>query len=550
MKSLTLQRKKATQMGNSAEFSALQQQYLYLASALMRIASHKSEVMRVMNLAQHFPFLRDFFSKGKMTSENAAAEKRNSLTKKTSGPPRLILPFHEDVISTDGRRRGMSSSALLDESENVPPLVKAKNPTRPIEIVIDEDSNDSVVTALNTKVKGRRSTKVQLEKVGPAPQSKYRFNEVWIHGVHNRMEVFRSISLPKKLTFIGSDGRNYDVICKPDDQLCKDARVIDVGRMLNSLFGKDNETRQRRISIRCYSVIPLQEKGGIIECVPDMTTYGSALIPLMNAQQNPMNRVELEHCIASKRLPLEERVRLLRETVYPRYPLVMADWFRRNFIEACQWYNARLRFTRTAATMSIVGFVLGLGDRHCGNLLIDVQTGEAMHVDFNILFDRGELLQVPELVPFRLTRNMVDGFGCTGIEGTFRKSCEAVMRIMRSEKRMLSTVLQAFAHDPLVEWSAQEQRNQQAKQDGNKQNAPTTITTTDGRTVVQDGAQNDAIEMIKLRLEGNIVSAYLHRPEKNCAVPMSIEGQVDSLIKKASDEENLVQLFVGWNAFI
>lgn len=75
--------------------------------------------MRVMNLAQHFPFLRDFFSKGKMTSENAAAEKRNSLTKKTSGPPRLILPFHEDVISTDGRRRGMSSSALLDESENV-----------------------------------------------------------------------------------------------------------------------------------------------------------------------------------------------------------------------------------------------------------------------------------------------------------------------------------------------------------------------------------------------------------------------------------------------
>lgn len=45
------------------------------------------------------------------------------------------------------------------------------------------------------------------------------------------MEVFRSISLPKKLTFIGSDGRNYDVICKPDDQLCKDARVIDVGRV-------------------------------------------------------------------------------------------------------------------------------------------------------------------------------------------------------------------------------------------------------------------------------------------------------------------------------
>ena len=33
-------------------------------------------------------------------------------------------------------------------------------------------------------------------------------------------------------------------------------------------------------------------------------------------------------------------------------------------------------------------------------------------------------LQVPEVVPFRLTHNQVDGFGPLGIEGPYRISCE------------------------------------------------------------------------------------------------------------------------------
>lgn len=128
------------------------------------------------------------------------------------------------------------------------------------------------------------------------------------------------------------------------------------------------------------------------------------------------------------------------------------SFFRRTFPDACSWYHARLAFTRTAATMSMVGFLLGLGDRHGENILLDVKTGgprasrigrvmgrgslalhfsDLIHVDFNILFDKGETLKVPEIVPFRLTRNMIDGFGATGVEGTFRKSCEKALKVMR-----------------------------------------------------------------------------------------------------------------------
>lgn len=53
-----------------------------------------------------------------------------------------------------------------------------------------------------------------------------------------------------------------------------------------------------------------------------------------------------------------------------------------------------------------VGYLMGLGDRHLGNILLDEHTAEVVHIDHNIVFDRGRKLPVPEIVPFRLTQIM------------------------------------------------------------------------------------------------------------------------------------------------
>jgi hypothetical protein len=90
----------------------------------------------------------------------------------------------------------------------------------------------------------------------------------------------------------------------------------------------------------------------------------------------------------------------------------------------------------------MVGYCIGLGDRHCENILIDTLTGDVLHVDFDLLFDKGWGLAVPELMPFRLTPQVVDGFGALGLEGTFRAAAEHTMRALRDNKRMLITVLQ------------------------------------------------------------------------------------------------------------
>lgn len=38
--------------------------------------------------------------------------------------------------------------------------------------------------------------------------------------------------------------------------------------------------------------------------------------------------------------------------------------------------------------MSMVGYILGLGDRHGENILFDSTCGDCVHVDFNCLFNR------------------------------------------------------------------------------------------------------------------------------------------------------------------
>lgn len=102
----------------------------------------------------------------------------------------------------------------------------------------------------------------------------------------------------------------------------------------------------------------------------------------------------------------------------------------------------------------MVGAVLGLGDRHLDNILLDFSSGNVIHVDYNVSFEKGKNLRVPETVPFRLTGNIAQALGPTAIEGTFRQSCERVISLLRSDKEVLLQMLEAFIYDPLVDWSA------------------------------------------------------------------------------------------------
>jgi ataxia telangiectasia mutated family protein len=55
-------------------------------------------------------------------------------------------------------------------------------------------------------------------------------------------------------------------------------------------------------------------------------------------------------------------------------------------------------------------------------------------------------------VPFRLTKDIVDGLGITDVDGTFRQCAEHTLRVLRDSSDLILTVLDVFKHDPLYAW--------------------------------------------------------------------------------------------------
>ena len=103
--------------------------------------------------------------------------------------------------------------------------------------------------------------------------------------------------------------------------------------------------------------------------------------------------------------------------------------------------------------MSMVGYILGLGDRHPSNLMLHRITGKVVHIDFGDCFEVAmHRERFPERIPFRLTRMLVKAMEVSGIEGNFRTTCEHVMRVLRANKESLMAVLEAFVYDPLINW--------------------------------------------------------------------------------------------------
>ena len=116
------------------------------------------------------------------------------------------------------------------------------------------------------------------------------------------------------------------------------------------------------------------------------------------------------------------------------------------------FYEKISRFTQSIATMSMVGYLIGLGDRHLDNILLDSSSAQITHIDFNICFDKGETLKVPEVVPFRLTQNILRAMGPFDSLSTFREHSQQILSILQKNKETILMLLEVFVYDPIQDW--------------------------------------------------------------------------------------------------
>jgi serine/threonine-protein kinase ATR len=243
--------------------------------------------------------------------------------------------------------------------------------------------------------------------------------------------------------------------------LISHSRMMEFCGVVNRMFENDPRARRRKLRLRTYAVTCLNESCGLLEWVENTEgfrnlvtkVYQTEGLTSLNRQAFSHYRTALEQKQVQDGLPTEERVTWYRERILSEFPPRFHKWFLRAFPDPAQWLEARALYIKSAATWSMVGHIIGLGDRHAENLLIDVKRGECVHVDFDCLFDKGLKLQRPEIVPFRLTPHVVDGLDLGGVEGVYRTYCDVALGVLRGNKDALMSVLESFAVDPLVEWT-------------------------------------------------------------------------------------------------
>ena len=333
--------------------------------------------------------------------------------------------------------------------------------------------------------------------------------------------VLASLQKPRKLSIRGSDGQIYGVLAKPKDDMRKDQRLMEFNTMINRFLKRDVEASKRRLSIRTYAVIPLSEECGLIEWVNNLKTFRDIILKLYKDKSITPNYGEIRSLLDQASAGDPEHISLFTTKVLKTFPPVFHEWFVESFPDPPAWFNARLRYIRSCAVMSFVGHVLGLGDRHGENILFEEDNGSLMHVDFNCLFDKGLTFEKPEYVPFRLTQNLVDAMGIYGYEGPFRRCSEITLTLLRSNEDALMTILETFLHDPTTDFIEKERRKKK-----NTNGAPNTPV--------------EVLESVRGKVRGFLAGE---------SVPLSVEGYVQEMIRRAVDERNLGRMYIGWCAF-
>lgn len=362
----------------------------------------------------------------------------------------------------------------------------------------------------------------------------------YFKGLEESVMVMNGINAPKVIECLGSDGRRYKQLAKSgNDDLRQDAVMEQFFALVNTFLRNHRDTWKRRLGVRTYKVVPFTPSAGVLEWVNGTLPLGEYLIGSMR-NGGAHGRYGIgdwsflkcrEHMANGK-----DKHKAFQE-VCGKFRSVMHHFFLERFLQPADWFEKRLAYTRSVAASSMVGYIVGLGDRHAMNILIDQTTAEVVHIDLGVAFEQGLMLKTPERVPFRLTRDIIDGMGVTGVEGVFRRCCEETLSVMRTNKEALLTIVEVFIHDPLYKWALSPLKALQRQKETDYELETSLEDSQDEYEGNKDAAR--ALMRVKQKLDG-----YEEGEMR------SIHGQVQQLIQDAIDPERLCQLFPGWGAWL
>ena len=384
-----------------------------------------------------------------------------------------------------------------------------------------------------------------------------------------QFSVYMSKQQPKDVVVKGEDGKFYQYLLKGHEDLRLDERIMQFFRLINSLMNKETCFNGNLIQTIC--VMPISHSHGLVQWVPGTETLRNIVEEYRALHHvDPTIEYELANEMSVTSFDYLQPIRKMQiiEEIFKEVPdtdIANSFWLKTTSAEL--WFKKTDTFAISTSINSIVGYVIGLGDRHPSNLLIDRDSGKVVHIDFGDCFEKAMLRSLlPEVVPFRLTRMIVRAFGAAGVNGIYRSSFVNMSNLLRENARVLVMVLSVFVHEPLAV----------------PDDAGTSIATSE--TLTEHININSSIENLKVddienstdigllfastneienksskeQMDERVVSSVEMRKRVMQKLTgndfgdkkkMSVEEQATTLIKMATDTYNLSKMYSGWCPF-
>uniref|UniRef100_A0A670Y1A7 DNA-dependent protein kinase catalytic subunit n=1 Tax=Pseudonaja textilis TaxID=8673 RepID=A0A670Y1A7_PSETE len=265
-----------------------------------------------------------------------------------------------------------------------------------------------------------------------------------ISGFDERIKVMQSMRKPKRIVIRGNDEREYPFLVKGGEDLRQDQRIEQLFEVMNNILSRDAACSQRNMQIKTYQVIPMTTRLGLIEWLENTYTLKEFLLKNMSEQE--------KNCY-NRRASRTETVMSFQH----RENRVPEDLLRKAFVKMSTTPEAllslRSHFASTHALLCISHWILGIGDRHLSNFMISTETGGLVGIDFGYAFGSAtQFLQLPELMPFRLTRQFVNLMLPMKESGLMYSVMVHSLRAYRINQDVLINTMDIFVKEPSLDW--------------------------------------------------------------------------------------------------
>ncbi|XP_068622443.1 phosphatidylinositol 3-kinase catalytic subunit type 3 [Battus philenor] len=214
--------------------------------------------------------------------------------------------------------------------------------------------------------------------------------------VAKKASLFKSALMPSKLTFLTTEGVEYEAIFKHGDDLRQDQLILQMITLMDKLLRRENLD----LKLTPYKVLATSSRHGFLQFVESVTV--AEALATEGSIQNFLR----------KHNPAEGAPYGIRSDAMDTY-------------------------VRSCAGYCVITYLLGVGDRHLDNLLLR-RCGALFHIDFGYILGRDPKPLPP---PMKLSREMVEAMG--GVHADhyheFRKLCyTAFLHLRRHANLMLN----------------------------------------------------------------------------------------------------------------